>query len=337
MFILGTNLKLNTMPFSIPSFKEKVLAEDIMVTLEESYSVIAPIWVPLQVQWMNGVYGAFKDYEKFMIIMHLLSKTFNFYSENFVRLSYEEFFNQKQIEIEKYNIIDIAKSLKIPRETARRKVKELEAIGYLKRIQKKIVIDGGGAWPSIQPIKTINRLSRFFSTFSKILYEKKIILELTSSEELTKTIKEYFSHVWKLYYDLQIPMLLNNKRLHNDLETFHIWGVCVVNQFINSNKNDNNHLSKEYFLEKYIFKGHEELSGVNALSISDISGIPRATVIRKLNKLIKKKFLKIDSKKHYATSGFHKKELLVMQKQNFIRLSKFAASIYNLNIHQKIK
>ena len=32
------------------------------------------------------------------------------------------------------------------------------------------------------------------------------------------------------------------------------------------------------------------------MSISDISGIPRATVIRKLNKLLKGKFLTIDSK-----------------------------------------
>ena len=80
----------------------------------------------------------FKDYEKFMIIMHLLSKTFEFYSKNFVKLSYDEYFDQNQIEIEKYNIMDIAKNLNIPKETARRKIKELEELGHIKRLQKKI-------------------------------------------------------------------------------------------------------------------------------------------------------------------------------------------------------
>ena len=36
------------------------------------------------------------------------------------------------------------------------------------------------------------------------------------------------------------------------------------------------------------------------MSISEITGIPRATVIRKLNNLTKKRFLQIDEKKHYS-------------------------------------
>ena len=54
---------------------------------------------------------------------------------------------------------------------------------------------------------------------------------------------------------------------------------------------------------------------VNAMSISDISGIPRATVIRKLNQLIKDKYLKVDSKKHYISTGLHAKKLLEVQNE----------------------
>ena len=68
------------------------------------------------------------------------------------------------------------------------------------------------------------------------------------------------------------------------------------------------------------------------MSISDISGIPRATVIRKLNKLIKNKFLKIDDKKHYSSSGVHRKKLLEVQKNVLTNLSKFASRIYNLSL-----
>ena len=87
-------------------------------------------------------------------------------------------------------------------------------------------------------------------------------------------------------------------------------------------------MSKEYYLDKYIFQRIIKITGVNAMSISDISGIPRATVIRKLNHLVKKKFLKIDNKKHYASSGSHIKTMLEIQKKNFINLSKFACTIF---------
>ena len=334
---MGTNFEIyKLMPRSIPNFKEQVHFEDIYKTLEENYSSIGSIWMPLQLEWINGIYQAFKDYEKFMIIAHLLSRTFEFYSKNFVRLTYDEFYDQKQIEIEKYNIMDIAKNLDIPKETARRKIKELEEIGHIKRFNKKIVVDNG-TWPNVQPRNTIKRISRFFATFSKILCEKKILLKTFSTEEITKIIKEYFSHVWKLYYDMQIPMLLNNKKMHGDLETFHVWGVCIVNQVINSNRNDNSRMSKEYYLDKFIFQGHEDSRGVNAMSISDISGIPRATVIRKLNSLVKNNFLKMDKKKLYVSTGFHKKKKIITQNENFINLSKFASNIYNLNIYQNFK
>jgi len=241
VFILGTNFEIyKLMPRSIPNFKEQVHFEDVYKALNDKYSSIGSIWMPLQLEWVNGVYGTFKDYEKFMIISLLLSRTFEFYSKNFVRLTYDEFYDQKQIEIEKYNIMDIAKNLNIPKETARRKVKELEELGHIKRFNKKIVVDNG-TWPNVQPTNTIKRISRFFAIFSKILCEKKILSKTFSTEEITKIIKEYFSHVWKLYYDMQIPMLLNNKKMHGDLETFHVWGVCVVNQVINASRNDNSH------------------------------------------------------------------------------------------------
>ena len=73
------------------------------------------------------------------------------------------------------------------------------------------------------------------------------------------------------------------------------------------------------------------------MSISDISGIPRATAIRKLNKLIKKKFLKIDEKKHYLTTGVHQKKLLIIQKKNFENLSTFAAILFNLCLENNSK
>ena len=91
-------------------------------------------------------------------------------------------------------------------------------------------------------------------------------------------------------------------------------------------------MNKEFYLEKYFFAEQKDEVGVNAMSISDITGIPRATVIRKLNRLLKEKFLKIDSKKHYSTTGVNQKKILNVQKKTLDNLSNFVARIYNLSL-----
>jgi hypothetical protein len=172
------------------------------------------------------------------------------------------------------------------------------------------------------------RVSRFLSILSKILYKEKIISESITSDEIIFVAKENFSFIWKLYYEMQMPMLLNFREILGDYESFHIWGVCVVNQTLNSKRNDNSLMNKEDYLEKYLFS--IDVNGINAMSISEVSGIPRATVIRKLNKLVKNKFLAVNNKKHYLLTGFHKKKLITVQKNNLTNLSIFSARIFNL-------
>ena len=236
-----------------------------------------------------------------------------------MKLNYDEYFDQNEVEIKSINVTEISKFLNIPKETARRKINELEQIGAIKRINKKIIIDRN-TWPNIKPQETIKRMTRFLSTLSKICVSEKLITEPLSSESLSKTCKEYFSFIWQLYYEMQMPMLLGFKKIFGDLESFHVNGVCVINQALNSKKNDNSEMSKEFYLEKYFFADNKDDVGVNAMSISDITGIPRATVIRKLNKLIKENFLKIDDKKHYSSTGAYQKEILDVTKNTLNNL-----------------
>ncbi|MDA9637698.1 hypothetical protein N9S91_01650 [Candidatus Pelagibacter sp.] len=320
------------MPITLPKLSKKILSKDIYYTLSKNFTSIQPIWVPIQMRWMNNLYRTFHDYEKFMIIIYLMVKTFDYYSKNFVKLNYDEFFSQNEIEVETLNVMEISNALNIPKETTRRKINELEKLGAIKKSNKKIIIDRD-AWPSIKPEETMKNMSYFLSTLSKMLFEEGFILEPVDSNRIVRAVKDNFSFVWKLYYDMQMPMLLMFKKIHGDLETFHVHGVCLGNQALNAQKINTSEMSKTLYLEKYFFGDRQEFSGINAMSISDITGIPRATVIRKLNKLVKEKFLTIDSKKHYSTNkGVHKKELLIVQNNTFINLSKFAARIYNLSL-----
>ena len=317
----------------VPQVSKLIRSENIREVIEKNFVSILPVWAPLQLAWVNNVYRTFHDYEKFMIIMHLLMQTFEAYSKNFVKLNYDEYFDQNEVEIKSINVMEISKSLNIPKETARRKINELEEMGAIKRINKKIIIDRN-TWPNIKPEETIKRMTRFLSTLSKMCVDERLISQPISSESLTVTCKEYFSFVWKLYYEMQIPMLLEFKKIYGDLETFHVNGICLSNHALNSKRNDNTEMSKEFYLEKYFFSDQKDNLGINAMSISDISGIPRATVIRKLKKLLKLKFLKIDNKKHYVSSGTHAKKLLNIQKNTMNNLSKFAALIYNLSLNK---
>jgi CTP-dependent riboflavin kinase len=315
----------------LPEISKQVRSKDIREVLEKNFVSIMPVWTQLQLDWVNNVYRTFHDYEKFMIIMHLLRQTFESYSQNFVKLNYDEYFDQTEVEIKTINVMEISKSLNIPKETARRKVNELEEMGAIKRINKKIIIDRD-TWPNIKPQETIKRMTRFLSTFSKICVEERILQEPLSSESLAKTCKEFFSFIWQLYYEMQMPMLLGFKKVFGDLESFHVNGVCVINQALNAKKNDNSKMSKEFYLEKYFFGDKENDVGVNTMSISDITGIPRATVIRKLNRLLKDKYLKIDVKKHYSSTGVYQKQILEVQNNTFYNLSNFTARVYNLSL-----
>jgi len=75
---------------------------------------------------------------------------------------------------------------------------------------------------------------------------------------------------------------------------------------------------------------NDEIQGINAMSISNISGIPRATVVRKLKKLVKQKHLTIDDKKHYRITGSFVKELIPIQNIVLNQLAIFSTKIYNL-------
>ena len=92
----------------------------------------------------------------------------------------------------------------------------------------------------------------------------------------------------------------------------------------------NKNLNREKYLKELKKSDH---MGINAFSIADISGIPRATVVRKLKFLIKNNFLIIDEKKLYTFGlGTESKQYNVISKlqdQNMNSLSQLLYKIFN--------
>jgi len=332
MFILGLRSYNFIMKVKIPDISKQIYKEDILGVMENRYSTVGSVWVSHQMSWLNGIYASYKDHNKFLIVILLIKKTLDFYSRNFTKLSYEEFYSSDTVEIEKFTVAEISRLLDIPKETTRRKLLELENEDVIKKIKKKLILDRSKFFKS-KPIKSIKRISRFLSMLSEMCAEEKVLSDKISSEELELVIKDNFSYIWKIYYELQIPMMINYKRIFNDLETFHIFGICVVNEHLHARKISEDYTNRDQFL-KSIFTVNR-VQGINAMSISDITYIPRATVIRKLKKLVNKKILTIDIKKHYKLTGSFAKKLKPVQKDVFIKLANFATSIFNLIILNK--
>jgi predicted transcriptional regulator len=312
----------------IPDVSKEIYKEDLVAVLQDKYAVLGPLWVTNQLEWLNGVYSSFKNHDKFLIIVYLTKKTLDSYSRNFTRLSYEEFYKMETVEIAKFKINEISKALNIPKESARRKVNELESIGVIKRIKKKIIIDRS-SFKYSKPKNTIIRISRFLSVVSKICENENIISKKISSENLEKIIKDNFSYIWKIYYEMQLPMMMTYKHIFKDLETFHIYGTCVVNQHLHTQNTNQLKMNKNEFIKSTLDHG---MQGINAMSISDITGIPRATVIRKLQRLVLRNVLQIDNKKHYRLTDVFVEQLKVSQSQVFNHLANFSTKIFNFVI-----
>ena len=318
----------------IPNVSKQIFKEDTLGVLERKYSTLGPMWVNYQMEWMCGTYASFKDHDKFMIVIYLVRKTLDSYARHFTKLTYEEFYSKDTVEIEKFTVSEISKALHIPKESTRRKVRELENEGSIKIRKKRLLLDRSKFYKS-KPVDSIRRVSRFLTTLSELCAADNVLEKKINSEELELNIKNNFSYIWKIYYDVQIPMMINYKKIFKDLETFHIYGICVASQHLHAKKLSDSFLGRVDFVKDLITA--DGIQGINAMSLSDISGIPRATVIRKLKNLVKRKFLIIDEKKHYKLAGSNTKMLLPIQKTVIVQLSNFSAHVFNLSLLNKKK
>ena len=261
----------------------------------------------------------------------MVKRTLDFYSRNFVKISFDDFFAKDQLEIEKFSIIEISKDLKMPKETARRKIVELEQGGAIKRQKKKIILDRS-VFPFIKPTNTTKRISIFLSKFSEILKKHKVLDKKFDSSLIIKSITKNFSYSWKLFYELQIPIVLSWKRQFKDMETWQIWGICILNKSYYLELNNKSRTLSQY--SKNIHK-NQFGNGLSAMSISDMTSIPRATVVRKLKILIKNKYLIIDSKKRYHPNGKNLDLINSNVSISIQNLSVFVTKILNQSLNFK--
>ena len=313
-------------------FSTEVNSNDIYNIINKNYGDVVTEFYELQRGWLFRAYSVFKDLDKYLILISLINKTFQSYSEYLIKYNYDEFYSVNQYELKKFNIVHIARELSISKETARRKILELEKLNIISKNKKEVLIKRGG-YNLQRPNESITQISKFMSNLSKLLKKSNIVYNEVSTNNFEILIKKNFTQCWGYFLNFQIKYLTEfKKKLFGDFETLSIWGMIVYNQNLYLNKKSRKtdyKVSKEKYFKILILL--EESLGLNAMTISDLTGIPRPTVLRKLNKLIKKKWISKDKKGLYKMNPSEKNynDLNIIRLENIKILSEMLAKFYN--------
>ena len=312
----------------------KTLSDDqVYETIMSNYSELSKDWISHQWNWMNSVYSSFKDHYKYMIIISLVEKTLQFYDQMNILYSFDEYYSKSYVQIDKFSITELCEKLDLPKETVRRKVLELERERVITRSKKRIVIDRK-AFEFIKPNQQIKFSAKYIHLVSQALNKEKIFSKKIDQKTIENVIKKKFTLSWRWFYRMQIPLIIGYHKFMKDLTTFHIWGTICMNQVLNVSKQLNRGESKnslDYFTtNNVLIENLGSDTGISAMSISDMTNIHRATIIRKCQYLIKEDLIKINEKKQYVLSSMNFRKILPYQTEVFKYKAKFIRKVINL-------
>ena len=310
----------------LPSISNQIDEDKIFKIINKNFSKIAPFYYQLITSWLIRSYNVFQDIDKFVILIYFINKDLIFFRKNGLVINYDTFYNDKSIEIPKINISDISNDLKIPKESVRRKLQELEKKGIIKKTGKKIFVDRS-AFTTAKAEQTLKELSILISKFNEILVEEKATNIIFNTDEISESIKTNFSFCWYQFYKFLFIFTTRWRNNVADLETLAIGFVVLLNTIDNKSFRVKDLNRKKYFK---LSQGSDDI-GVNAMSLSDITGIPRPTVVRKLRYLIKNNFLHINEKKLITLNitGATLKKTNELQDLNMKNLSNFLYRVFN--------
>ena len=293
---------------------EKFNSNEISLILSSNTIILMKHWIKFQQEWINNIYKQFKDYDKYIVLMYLLSKSWEDDLHLFKFFSMDEYYSKEEIRLPNISLLELSEDLKIPKETIRRKLVELEKQRLIKRAGQKILLTHS-ALNLQKPGNSIKNISIFLEKLSILLSAQDWFGPSIKREEIELYFKKYYTIFWSRYFQLQIPFLVRWKTIFGDLETFVVWGNMGINQNIILERNlretditsNNLEIKKDQYIANIInmsdIDENKSMLGVNASSIADISSIPRATVIRKLNKLSKEKIIRRNKKLEYLLTG----------------------------------
>ena len=276
----------------------KIALEDIKKVYRENTENLQEKFLKLESSFLSQVYNRYnKDLDNGVIILNFSSEAHRSIlrvreNDLFHDISFNNFWsNCESMNDSNLKIVTISKKTDLPKETARRKINQLvdDKILFLdkdKKIFWKPTLGYKKTYNELIEIE-INEIDQFIEIIGKHL---KISM---SKDKIVNEIKKHFSFYWYHYLNSQLLYLKNWQKKFKDLELFLIGIECLLQMDYSDTKT----------------------FSITSNTISDITGIPRSTCIRKLETLTKLKFIKknttfkkyfIEKKNIYSNSSLGK-------------------------------
>lgn len=271
--------------------------QEIAKIINKNYKEYTKFHYPLSYQilylWKNYL-G--KDLETNLILSNLTIKALRIYNQNNKKKSYKEFIKTKQISIGKVKKAELSRELLIPRETIRRKLEDLKKENFIDMVDGNIDINRKSF--EIKDLDTIiNKYSKCLNIILDNLGDDKTITKKSITEDY---LLNNFSKCWINILSMMIELSLIWRKFLKSMENWFIFGTCGLNQMYNLKDSKNfRDLHPDNTENFFLNLTREETSrGLNPTTISDLTGIPRQTVIRNLKNLTKSKALEKDTRRN---------------------------------------
>jgi len=308
-------------------YPTKITQKKIYDLYCDHYDSIHFLFIEFEFAWFQQAYQALQDLDKYNILVFLYKQYFTELNEIFKVKSLNEFYINSRFNLEKINIINISKELRLSKETTRRKILELEEDDILIKNKKTITVTLKAGLLQ-KPETTINSFSKILDYISYFLHKDNYVKKYYQKEFFVKKIKERFTQILAIFLEFQLNYVLKRKELLNgDMEMIFIIGALFYNQVIYLKKYKKNSHYKKEWEDNILHIGDKK--GLNAMTISDLTGIPRPTVIRKLKILLKQKDVyKDENNLYYMVKG---KFSTSVNKQRLNNINELSSTISRIN------
>ena len=276
----------------------------IQKNLTDNFLKLMPTFYEMESSFLSGVYKRYGDLEGGNIViffardchLEILRKREKDLSFD---LSLDNFWeNHKNIHQTKKKIILVSEQTGLPKETARRKIISLIKQKHLKKGDKNKLY-----WEPDYPLKEtyVKIIDEEINSLSKFIFEQTKLLSLTLPvSKIEKEIKNNYSFYWYHFLNVQLEYIKFWQDKLKDLEMLLI-GVQVLILTLNSLRRNFTNFNSVLGNQKGLKSILEFNADISATSVSDITGIPRATCIRKLEKFVKMRVLQKNQKsKRYS-------------------------------------
>jgi hypothetical protein len=280
------------LPLSTKIIENKIL---------ENFVEYQDLFIEFQSNFLSGLYKRYQGVENGILVLYFAKEAHQDilrqrdYDFNF-NISFEKFWeNHKLFYPKKKPIIKIAEDVSLPKETARRKILELIKQKVLSKKNNSV-----GWLPNEQYKESYNLfVQKEIEGLSSLLIFISKKIDISISKDITKKeLKENFNFYWFNFLNTELKYMKLWSSQLKDLELVLI-GLQAVSILATQTKEKN--LSHEnIYNDPSVIKNFESAS-INATSVSEVTGIPRATCIRKLEHLVKLKMIAKDNilKRYY--------------------------------------